>query len=309
MKIAITGGTGFIGRHLARDLAQRGHEIILIARGQDTRDMSVRSLENVTFVPANINNVPKLSQAFAGCSAVAICSGTSREHGSQTYLQLHVNGASNIVSAARQAGVGKLVLMSYLRARPNVSSTYHTTKWEGEEIIRKSGLDFTIVKSGLIYGLGGHLLENLYGILHRLPVFAKVGLQEKTVRLVAVEDLVAVLRTALLEDRLSKQTVAVLGPEEFPFSTGVRRIAQTMGKKSLLILPLPIVFHRFLAWFGERFMPRPLVAASQVQMLAEGSSKPLPDSQELPEDLIPGIRFTPDQIQKGLPILNNRTDQ
>jgi len=271
--------------------------------------MHVRSLENVTFIPANINNVPKLSQAFAGCSAVAICSGTSRERGSQTYLQLHVNGASNIVSAARQAGVAKLVLMSYLRARPNVPSTYHTTKWEGEEIIRKSGLDYTIIKSGLVYGPGGHLLENLDGLLRRLPVFAKVGFREKTVRLVAVEDLVDVLRTALLEDRLSKQTVAVLGPEEFPFSTGVRRIAQTMGKKSLLILPLPIAFHRFLARFSERFMPKPLVAASQVQMLAEGSSKPLPDSQELPEDLVPQTRFTPEQIQKGLPATSHGTGE
>jgi NADH dehydrogenase len=303
MKIAITGGTGFIGRHLARDLAQRGHQVVLIARGEDTHDMSIRSIENITFIPANINNVPKLSQAFDGCSAVAICSGTSREQGSQSYLQLHVNGASNIVAAARQAGVQKLVLMSYLRARPNIPSAYYTTKWEGEEIVRKSGLDYTIIKSGLVYGPGGHLLDNLGGLLRKLPVFASVGLREKTVRLVAVEDLVTVLRTALLEDRLSKQTVAVLGPEEFPFSTAARRIAQTMGKKSLPVLPLPVIFHRFLAWFSERFMPKPLVAASQVQMLAEGSSKPLPDSQALPDDLVPTTRFTPDQIRKGLPAI------
>ncbi len=301
MKIAITGGTGFIGRHLARDLAERGHQVVLIARGYDTRDMSVRTLENVTFVPGNINNVPKLSQAFAGCAAVAICSGTSREQGSQTYLQLHVNGASNIVAAARQAGVKKLVLMSYLRARPDIASTYHTTKWEGEEIIRKSGLDYTIIKSGLVYGSGGHLLDNLGHLLRRLPIFARVGFREKTVRLVAVEDLVAILRVALLEERLSNQTVAVLGPEEFPFSSGVRRIAQAMGKKKILVLPLPVRAHRLLAWFSERFMPKPLVAASQVQMLAEGSSKPLPGSQMPPEDLVPTTRFTEDQIRKGLP--------
>jgi len=304
MKIAITGGTGFIGRHLARELAGRGHEVVLIARGQDTRDLAVRSLENITFVPANINNVPRLAQAFAGCAAVAICSGTSREHGSQTYLQLHVNGASNIVGAARQAGVGKLVLLSYLRARPGVPSTYHTTKWEGEEIILRSGLDYTIVKSGLVFGPGGHLLENLSALLRRLPVFAGVGLHEKTVRVVAVDDLVAVLRTALLEDRLSKQTVAVLGPEEFPFTTAVRRIAQAMGKKAPVIVPLPVVFHRFLAWFSERFMRRPLIAAAQVQMLVEGSSEPLPGSQELPADLIPTTRLTLEEIQKGLSTAN-----
>lgn len=306
MKIAITGGTGFIGRHLARDLAGRGHEVVLIARGYDTRDMDVRSLQNVTFIPANINNVPKLSQAFVDCAAVAICSGTSREQGSQTYLQLHVNGASNVVAAARQAGVKKLVLMSYLSARPGAPSIYHTTKWEGEEIIRKSGLDYTIIKSGLVYGSGGHLLDNLGQLLRKLPIFARVGFKEKTVRLVAVEDLVAILRTALVEDRLSKQTIAVLGPEEFPFSSAVRRIAQALGKKKILIFPLPVRAHRLLAWFSERFMPKPLVAASQVQMLAEGSSRPLPGSQMPPDDLVPTTRFTEEQIRKGLPTLENR---
>ena len=301
MKVAITGGTGFIGKHLARDLAERGHQVVVIARGLYTRGQQVQASGKVAFVRADITNVPELSRAFAGCTAVVDCAGISREDGSQTFAQVHTDGARSIVAAAGAAGVKKLVLVSYLHARPNIRSPYHTTKWAGEEIVRKSGLDYTILKAGLIYGPGDHLLNNLGNLLRRMPVFATVGMREKTVRLVAVEDLIAVIRAALTDQRLSKQTVAVVGPEEFPFSFAARQIAKTLGRRTLVVLPFPVFAQRLLAWTSEHLMPEPLVASAQVQMLADGISSPLPDSQPLPDDLAPTIRFTEEQIRKGLP--------
>jgi len=300
MKIAITGGTGFIGKHLARDLAGRGHEVVVIARGLYTRGKEISSPKNVTTISANITDTDALTRAFAGCAAVAHCAGTSTEDGLQTFQHVHVDGARSVVEAARQAGVRKLVLVSFLRVRPDINSTYHKTKWEGEQIVRESGLDHTIIKAGLVYGPGDHLLHNLGNLLKKLPVFATVGLRERTVRLIAVEDLVTVIRTALLEERLSNQTVAVVGPEEFPFSTAARRIAKTLGRPFLLVLPFPVFAQRLLAWVSG-MMPTPLVSASQVQMLADGISVPLPDSQPLPDDLAPQTRFTEEQIRKGLP--------
>ena len=302
MKIAITGGTGFIGKHLARDLAQRGHQVVLIARGLYTRNTNADLPENTTFLAVNTTDTEELTRAFAGCDAVAHCAGTSVEDGIQTFEQVHVEGTRSAVNAAENTGVKKFVLVSYLNVRPNTRSPYHTTKWQGEEIVRKSKLNYTILKAGLVYGQGDHLLNNLGNLLRKLPVFATVGVREKTVRLIAVEDLVDVIRTALLdENRLSRQTVAVTGPEEFPFSTAARRISKAMGKPFLLVLPFPVIFQRTLAWFSERFMPKPLVTASQVEMLADGISKPLADSELLPDDLAPKTLFTEEQIRKGLP--------
>lgn len=299
MKIAITGGTGFIGKHLARELTERGHQVVSIARGLYTRGKEVAVGEDFNFVRANVTDTSELTRAFAGCTAVVHCAGTS-EDASQTFQQVHVDGARSAITAAQQAGVQKFVLVSYLHARANIRSAYHTTKWEGEEIVRQSGLNYTILKAGLVYGQGDHLLSNLGNLLRKLPVFATVGLRERTVRLIAVEDLVTVIHAALTDDRLSRRTVAVLGPEEFPFSTAARRIAKAMGKPSLIVLPFPVFAQRLLAW-ASKLMPKPLVSASQVQMLADGISAPLPDSQSLPEDLTPKTRFTEEQIRKGLP--------
>jgi NADH dehydrogenase len=299
MKIAITGGTGFIGRHLTKELLDRGHQVVTISRGFYTRGKDLPADENLSYVRANVTDSAELTRAFAGCTAVVHCAGTS-EDPSQTFRQVHVEGAHSAVTAAGQAGVQKFVLVSYLHARPNVRSAYHTTKWEGEEIVKQSGLNYTILKAGLVYGEGDHLLNNLGNLLRKLPVFATVGLREKNVRLIAVEDLVTVILAALTDDRLSRRTVAVVGPEEFPFSVAARRIAHAMGKPSLIVLPFPVFAQRLLAWVSG-LMPKPLISASQVQMLADGISTPLPDSQLLPEDLAPKTRFTEEQIRNGLP--------
>jgi len=299
MKIAIPGGTGFIGRHVARDLIGRGHEVIIIARGHYSRN--TQPVEGATFLAIDANNTDELTAAFEGCEAVVHCAGTSVEDSNQTFYRLHVEGTRSAVSAAEHAHVKKFVLVSYLNIRPDVNSEYHTTKWQGEEIVRSSKLNFTILKAGLIYGPGDHLIHNLSTLFRKMPVFAAVGLKEKSVRLVAVEDLVEVIRASLDEDRFARQTVAVLGPEEFPFSQAARRIASAMGKPSLLVLPFPVFFHRLLAFFSERFMPKPLITKSQVQMLADGISKPTLESIPLPEELKPKTFFTEEQIRKGLP--------
>jgi NADH dehydrogenase len=302
MKIAITGGTGFIGKHLARELVQRGHQVVLIARGLYSRGTNSRSLENATFVELNTRDTEGLIQAFAGCEAVAHCAGTSIEDSSQTFHQVHVEGTRSTVNAAQEAGVKKFVLVSFLNVRPGTRSAYYTTKWEGEEIVRQSVLNYTILKTGLIYGQGDHLIHNLANLFRKLPVFATVGVREQTVRPVAAEDLVKIIRTVLLDEGLlTRQTVAVIGPEEYPFSTAARRIAKTMGKPFLIVLPFPVLFQRLLAWFSERFMPKPLVTAAQVQMLADGMSQPLAGSRPLPDELTPKTFFTEEQIRKGLP--------
>ena len=300
MKIAITGGTGFIGRHLAPDLIEHGHEVIIIARGQYSR--STQPVAGASFVALDINETEKLQEIFQGCHAVAHCAGTSVEDSKQSFQQLHVEGTRSAVKAAENSGVKKFVLVSYLNVRPTVNSAYHKTKWEGEEIVRASRLNFTILKAGLVYGPGDHLLNNLSNLFRRMPVFATVGLKEKTVRLVAVEDLISVIRVCLLdESRFARQTVAVIGPEEFPFSQAARRISQAMGKPFLLVLPFPVVFQRMLAWFSEKFMPKPLITKAQVQMLADGISTPTLESVSLPYELAPKTYFTEEQIRKGLP--------
>lgn len=300
MKIAITGGTGFVGRHLAHALVNAGHDIVLIARGLDRRDEAIRQLERATFVPIGLGDEDKLVQALAGCDGVAHCAGINREIGPQTYRRVHVEGTRHVVSAARQIGVKKIVLLSFLRARPDCGSPYHESKWAAEEIVRTSELDYTVVKAGMIYGLGDHMLDHLSHLLHTWPVFATVGLKEKPIRPVAVEDVVRILQASLVEGWFSRQTVAVVGPEEIQFSEAVRRVARVIGQR-VYVFPLPVLFHYLLAWFFELTMTIPLISLAQVRMLSEGIVEPLPTCGPPPQDLAPKTLLTDAQIRRGLP--------
>jgi NADH dehydrogenase len=303
MRIAITGGTGFVGGHLARLLAGDGHHVVLIARGADRRDETIRRLPNATFCPLGAGNEDQLAAAFAGCESIAHCAGINREIGEQTYARVHVHGTQSVVNAARRAGVKKIVLVmlvSFLRARPDCGSGYHESKFAAEEIVRASGLDYTVFKPGVLYGRGDHMLDHLSHAFHTFPLFGFVGYRERLVRPLAVADFVHAMQASLVDGRLSRKTVAVTGPEAMPLTEAVRRVARAVGRRPLM-LPMPLWFHYAFAWFCEQTMRIPLISIAQVRILSEGVVEPLPAGDELPHDLKPCHPFSEDQIRAGLP--------
>jgi len=300
MKIAITGGTGFVGRNIARSLIRDGHQVLLLARGVDQTDPATRQLSNARFVRAGLDDAKKLAEVFAGCHAVVHCAGINREIGRQNFQRVHVNGTRNVVAAARSAGVAKLALISFLRARPNCGSAYHESKWAAEDIVRGSGLDYTVFKCGVIYGKGDHMLDHLSHAFYTFPLFAFVGFEDRFIRPNAVEDVARIVAATVTSDVLSRKTVALLGPEELTLRDAVRRVARVVGKNPLMF-PLPVWFHYILGWFVERMMAIPLVSVAQVQMLSEGLSVPSPPCELPPPEFTPKIRFTEDQIRNGLP--------
>ncbi len=256
MKVAITGASGFVGTHLTHRLESEGHELVLLSR--EVCDLS---------------EVELLTQLFTGCKAVAHCAGIDHEVGAQTFARVHVEGTGNVVAAAKRAGVEKIVLLSFLRARPDCGSPYQESKWEAEEIVRNSKLDYTVLKAGVVFGRGDQMLDHLSNALHTFPVFPTAGLKEKTIRPLAVEDLVHVIRAALIDRRMKRQTVAVLGPEEIYLSEAVRRVAEVVGKRALMF---------------------------PVRILSEGVVEPGSPVVPLPYDLVPTRRFTTDQIRDGV---------
>lgn len=300
MKIAITGASGLIGRALAHELAYTGHELVLLARGSDGRERRLSHLPHAVFLPANVRDEHALAKAFAGCEAVAHCAGINRELGAQTYAKVHVEGTRAVVGAAKATGVRRIALVSFLGARPHGASGYHQSKWEAEETVRAAGLDYTILKCGIVYGRGDHLLDHISRTLHTTRVFATVGFRPQPVAPVAVEDVARVLAAALTGGRLPNQTVAVTGPERLAFAEVVRRIARAAGRR-VVILPMPIRFHRILARVLERVMKVPLISTAQVQILAEGVVAAPAGVADLPEDLKPQRRFAVEQIRRALP--------
>jgi len=300
MRVAITGGTGFVGRHLATRLEGEGHEVVIVSRGVDQRRGAedVAELAGVEVARASVSDSVALERAFEGCDAVAHCAGINREVGKQTFAAIHVEGTANVVSAAQVAGVTRLVLMSFLRARPACGSPYHESKWAAEEIVRASTLHWTVLKAGLVYGEGDHFLDHLSRALLTFPVY--VGIGHRRMRPLWIDDLVDVLVASVIDGRVDRQTVPVLGPTEIGFDDAVRAIARVLNRRVLMVR-LPMTFHRALGWVSERVMTIPLVARAQVRMLEEEIVEPVLAFDELPQDLLPSTPFDERSIRAGLP--------
>jgi uncharacterized protein YbjT (DUF2867 family) len=300
MKIAITGGTGFVGSHLANRALAEGHDVVLLSRTAKQQSVVLSDSARVTRISSDLTNVDALAAAFKDCEAVAHCAGINRQIGTQTYARVHVEATRNVVEAAKRAGVRRITLMSFLRARPNCGSPYHESKWAAEEIVRNSGLDYTVVKAGMVYGRGDHMLDHLSHAFYTLPILATVGFRQKAIRPLAVDDLIHVLHAALVNGRLKRQTIAITGAEELYLSDAARRVAQVLGRR-IWMFPAPLWFHYALALVCEATMKVPLVARAQVRILAEGVVQPATVCDPLPTDLLPVRRFTPEQIREGLP--------
>jgi NADH dehydrogenase len=284
MKIAITGGDGFLGRNAAALLERRGDQVVRVSRRTGV----------------DLGDPPALRSAFSGCDAVVHAAGINCERGAQTFQEVHRQGTANVVRAAQNAGVKRLVFVSFLRARPGCGSPYHESKWDAEETVRASGLDYTILRPGIVHGPGDHMLDHLSRALLTFPVFALLGRGDMPMRPLEVGDLAKVIAAACSDPRLSRRTMAVVGPEEITLRTAAERVAKAHAVRARFVR-LPLWIHRALAALFERTMVVPLAAKAQVRILSESLSGPLQPCDPLPEDLRPRLPLDEAHIRAAQP--------
>lgn len=287
MAVAVTGGTGFIGRRIVRSLAESGHDVAVLARGS-TAPPESPDPERVVRHESDLTSVDHLSEVFAGHDAVIHLAGINYERGDQTYEKVHRQGTATVVSAAERAGVARIVLTSYLRARPASGSGYLDSKWEAEERVRDGAIESCILKPAGVFGRRDQFLTGLARWIRTIPIVPTVGLAERELRPVAVEDVVRVATAALSDDRLQGATVPLMGPTRVTVSELARRIGTVIGRHPLVV-PAPIAAHQVGAIVCERTVDPPLVTRAGVRMLAEGMTEPAPTEacDRLPSDLRP----------------------
>src|SRR5437899_5042326 len=150
MKVFLTGATGFVGRHMLRRLLAEGHSVRALVR--DPQKANLAEHAKVELVAGDVAEGTGLDQGMQGRDAVIHLVGIIVEKGKNTFEHVHHLSTRNVVEAARRTGIKRFVQMSALGVRANGVAPYQTTKWKGEEEVRRSGILFCILRPSLIFG-------------------------------------------------------------------------------------------------------------------------------------------------------------
>jgi uncharacterized protein YbjT (DUF2867 family) len=172
-RIFITGGSGFVGKTIIRHLLYEGYHVTTLSRSKSSVPQSLRNDDRLSVHQGDITDSGSFIDAVRGHETVINLVGIIKEKRSSgiTFGKIHVDGTRNAVDAAFKAGIRRFIQMSALGASENAESEYHKTKWEAEEIVRHSGLDFTIFRPSVIIGENGEFLKMLADTIRKFKSF------------------------------------------------------------------------------------------------------------------------------------------
>ncbi len=291
MNVLVSGGSGFVGCEIVRQLVAAGHRVRVLSRGFRRLDPAVRS------VRGSVLDTGSLPEACAGCDAVVHLVGIISEIGGQTFERVHVDGTRNILAAARAAGVPRFIHMSALGTRPDAVARYHRTKWAAEESVRASGLDWTLFRPSLVFGPGDHFVGLFARISRWSPVLPVMGDGQALLQPVAVDEVARCFVGALTEPRSIGRTFDLCGSERLSFDAVLDAILAATGRHRMkLHIPLPIA--RLQAAVMEVVFPRvfrrpsPLNRDQLIMLSEDNVGDPVPASQM--------FRYRPTGLRAGL---------
>jgi NADH dehydrogenase len=248
MNIALLGGSGFVGKNLLPELTAHGHLCSVLSRDPE-RCREIRLLPGVTLVRADPYDTQSLSTALAGADAVVNLVGILNERGrrGKGFRKAHVTLMENLLEASKQAGVGRLLQVSALNADsddPNASH-YLKSKGEAERLIKLSGIDYTIVRPSIIFGVGDSFFNRFARLLKWLPVLP-LACPNAKLQPVWVGDLVAAMARMLESRDAVGKVYPLVGPKKYTLIELVRFTAAAQGRKRWII-GLPDFFSRLQA--------------------------------------------------------------
>ena len=303
MKIALFGGTGFIGGYLVDELVAHGHQpAVLVRPGSEQR---LRHPDHCLAISGTIEEEEAIRQTLEGADAAIYNIGILRAFPQRgvTFHALHFEGAKRVADLASEAGVGRFLLMSANGARAD-GTEYQKTKYMAEQYLQTTELRWTVFRPSVLFGDPRGNVEfatQLYQDLVAPPVPAPLfhegllpfGAGGMELSPVHVDDVARVFVASLGKDETVGKIYPLGGPDILTWKRILEIIAEATGKR-LFGVPAPAWGVKIAAGLLERFPDFP-ITRDQLTMLMEGNTC---DSREIFELMsIDPIPFNAETLQ------------
>ncbi len=279
MRVALFGGTGFVGGYLVDALVEAGHEpSVLVRPGSESK---LRRADKCRKTTGDLDSPHAVRATLEHSDAAIYTVGILREHPGKgvTFEKLQYRGAVAVIEKVMQTGITRFLLMSANGVK-DPGTAYQSTKYRAEEALRASGLDSTIFRPSVIFGDPRGAMEfatQLYrdmiapplpGVGFHTGVFPSGG--DVLMSPVAAEDVASAFVASLDNPATIGNTYELGGPEILSWNEILMRISAAVDKRKL-ILPMPIGVMKLGASLLD-WLPFFPVTRDQLTMLAEGNT-------------------------------------
>lgn len=289
--ILVTGGTGLLGRHLVRTLVQQGYRVRCLVRSL-ARAREI--LPDVELLKGDVTDLVSLRAACRGVEGIFHTVAVIRESEGATFEKVNVEGTFNMVVAAGEAGVRRFVHISALGASNNPRCSYVYSKWLGEEAVRQSGLEWTIVRPSVIYGEGFGFFDRLWqSVKLSPPPFVFIPGRGNTLfQPIDVDDVVKCLLYIWNHRNTVRQIYEIGGPEHLSYVQMLHILLEVCEQRRIVI-PVPLALLRGIVSLMTKVFNDPPVTLVELKQLEI-------DNITEPDAVYKNFGFKPRSLREGL---------
>ncbi len=224
--ILVTGATGFIGRHLVKQLVEANYPVCgLIRPSRNERSFAPGVKMHV--VVGDVDDLPALRVALYNVTHVIHLAGIWNETERDTFESSNIQGTHNLVDAMKEVGVKRLLTVGAIGSHTHSAYPYMRVKAQVDDIVKASGLDYTILESSAVYGPGDEWTELIALALRHFPFFFPIP-GDGRVRLqpLHVDDLIHCLLACLADARTVRKVYPIGGSQQMAYDELVNTIMQ-----------------------------------------------------------------------------------
>jgi uncharacterized protein YbjT (DUF2867 family) len=267
--ILLTGGTGFVGGHVAHTLRAEGRDVRCLVR--DPGRAETLAAWGCELARGDVTDAAGLKRAAAGCDVVvhlvAIIAGRRSE-----FERVMEQGTHDLVAAAEETGVRRFVLMSALGVGEETKdlTPYYAAKWEMEQAVKSSDLEHVIFRPSFVFGSDGGILPLFVRQVRWSPVTPVLGDGRRRLQPIWVDDVAAYLAKSVDLPAAANRTFELGGPDAVTWNELYERIAKVLGKRRARV-NVPFSLVRPAAALAEH-LPRPPITRDQLTMLEAGDN-------------------------------------
>ena len=269
--IAVTGASGFVGRHLLPELSRRGLRPRAISRDATRLHWATRlGAEAVT---ADLLDRPSLARALAGVKVAYYLVHSMEPEAAGGYAERDRTAARTFAEVALKAGVERVIYLGGL-GRSGLSE-HLASRVEVGRILEEQGPPLTAVHAGIIIGAGGSSFQMLRDLTYRLPAMITPRWVHTRTQPVALDDVIAYLCGVLDRPETAGHRYDIGTPEVLTYAELIRCVAAVSGRRPPLIVPIPVLTPRLSSYWVRLVtavpsaLSRPLIEGLATEAVAE----------------------------------------